>query len=553
MAITAEITPAAALEVVAEIALAKDAYMLAMDGMLAAGTAQEDLPTRAAWLASLEGEPGPPGTTGWAGIANKPAFGSAATQDAGAFATADQGGKADTALQDAGAFATAEQGGKADTALQELPTSFTAPMASNLVGDAGIGALPYMAGKDSTILLPPNTASSKQFLSQTGTGAAGAAPAWVNLAISDVSGAVGGWTRRTESSFAAVKGGRYIIDVSGGSITVGDISNPQDGDSYEFIVYGATTNYMAIVGTFTREESALPIVRRYKTATYSWHESLAQIPWEKKSGNFTPVKGGRYKITSSLTIAEGSTTGFMADDIYEFIIVNSAATVTIGTSTFTQASTSYIRRCSYGSTFESLPTLIGAYIYKTGTFTAEAGKDYLVVGSYVSVSDPSGSTGQSYTVVVAGSGSSAIIGGTTCYESCLPVVRRNTGSYVNGSYWVTVPFNVPTAYYYNGSQSSTFYPSLSNGLNHSVTPSSSGSWYLGAPMSGASDGKVLRVVVTGYWSGGNSIYFMSMYSVDSGGVGYISTPITLAANKKYYFEFTYLSSSWILTNHRGPF
>ena len=423
---------------------------------------------------------------------------------------------------------------------------------ANLIGDAGIGALPYMSGKDTTALLPPNTATSKKFLSQTGTGSAGQAPAWAELALGDVSGAVGGWQRVTSSSYVAVKGGRYILDVSAGGVTLSDISSPQDGDSFEFMVYSAGVTYAANVGGTARDESTASIVRRYVSQTSSWKESFTQVPWEKKTGNFTPMKGGRYKVTASLTIVEGSATGFTTDDIYEFVIVNSTSTVTIGSVTFTSSNVSTIRRCTGSTTsFESLPTLIGAYIYKTSYFTAEAGKGYLVVGSSVSVSDPSGSAGQSYTVVVAGSSSSATIGGTICYESSLPVVRRNTGVYANGSYWVNVPFTTPTAFYSAGSQASTWYPVLANGLSQTVTPSSSGSWTLGAPQSGASDGKVLKIYVTGY-SGGNSLYFSSLYMADSGGVGYISTPITLAANKKYYFEFTYLGSSWILTNHRGP-
>jgi len=205
------------------------------------------------------------------------------------------------------------------------------------------------------------------------------------------------------------------------------------------------------------------------------------------------------------------------------------------------------------TTWETLPIIIGAYLYKTSYFTAEVGKDYLVVGSGVSVSDPAGVAGNSYTVLVAGSGSSAIVGGTTCYESSLPVVRRHTGNYVNGSYWVTVPFNVPAGYYSNGGKASTFYPDLANGLNQTVSPISSGSWYLGAPVSGASDGKVMRILFSNTSGGSSTLGFMSLYTPDSGGAGYISTPITVANNKKYWFEFTYFSSTWMLTNHRGPF
>lgn len=58
-------------------------------------------------------------TTGsYTDLLNIPTLGTAAAQETTAFATAEQGLKADSALQDASAFATAAQGALADTALQ---------------------------------------------------------------------------------------------------------------------------------------------------------------------------------------------------------------------------------------------------------------------------------------------------------------------------------------------------------------------------------------------------------------------------------------------------
>ncbi|CAB4155083.1 hypothetical protein UFOVP653_70 [uncultured Caudovirales phage] len=68
-------------------------------------------------------------------------------------------------------------------------TATTATKATNVAGGNGttlLGSLPYQSGTDTTTLLSPNTSATKQFLSQTGTGTNGAAPAWNTISKSDV-------------------------------------------------------------------------------------------------------------------------------------------------------------------------------------------------------------------------------------------------------------------------------------------------------------------------------------------------------------------------------
>jgi hypothetical protein len=68
-------------------------------------------------------------------------------------------------------------------------TATTATKATNLAGGNGttlLGAIGYQSGTDTTTLLSPNTTASKLFLSQTGTGTNGAAPAWSAVSKSDV-------------------------------------------------------------------------------------------------------------------------------------------------------------------------------------------------------------------------------------------------------------------------------------------------------------------------------------------------------------------------------
>ena len=65
----------------------------------------------------------------------------------------------------------------------------SATKSSNLTGGNTttlLGAIPYQSGVDTTSILSPNTTAAKQFLTQTGTGANGAAPAWGALASGDI-------------------------------------------------------------------------------------------------------------------------------------------------------------------------------------------------------------------------------------------------------------------------------------------------------------------------------------------------------------------------------
>lgn len=67
--------------------------------------------------------------------------------------------------------------------------SATATKSTNLIGGNSttlLGALPYQSNTDTTSLLSPNTTTTKNFLSQTGTGTNGAAPSWSTVSKNDV-------------------------------------------------------------------------------------------------------------------------------------------------------------------------------------------------------------------------------------------------------------------------------------------------------------------------------------------------------------------------------
>jgi hypothetical protein len=65
----------------------------------------------------------------------------------------------------------------------------SAAKATNLIGGNNttqLGSIPYQSNSDVTTLLAPNTSTTKNFLTQTGTGTNGAAPSWGTVSASDV-------------------------------------------------------------------------------------------------------------------------------------------------------------------------------------------------------------------------------------------------------------------------------------------------------------------------------------------------------------------------------
>ena len=67
--------------------------------------------------------------------------------------------------------------------------SATATKSTNLIGGNSttfLGAIPYQSNTDTTTLLGPNTSTTKNFLSSTGTGVNGQAPSWSAISKSDV-------------------------------------------------------------------------------------------------------------------------------------------------------------------------------------------------------------------------------------------------------------------------------------------------------------------------------------------------------------------------------
>ena len=361
---------------------------------------------------------------------------------------------------------------------------------------------------------------------------------------------LGDWIYKSSySSFYAVKGGRYACDYG---CTVSDpMSSNSTGDMYEVMVVGSGSSGVYI-GSMYYYPSSIPVVRRY-TGSYWETVSAPSSGWIYKSSysSFYATKGGQYACDYGCTVNDpmsSNTTG----DMYEVMVVGSGSSgVYIGGMYYYPSSIPVVRRYT-GSYWETVSAPGSGWVYKSASFTAAKNGRYECYGNTLSVSDPpSGSTGDVYEVMVVGSASSAVVGGTTRYPSSLPVVRRYTGNYNNGTYWETVPSPVPaTAFYDANSQSSTFYPSQSNGMNQKFYPSSSGSFTLGSPMGTFNEGDTMTLLIYANY-GACSLSFMSIYIPST--FGNISTPVSLTSGKRYLLTLRYLNYSWQLTDIKGGY
>lgn len=65
-------------------------------------------------------------------------------------------------------------------------TSATSATTATNLASGVLGSLPYQSAAATTTLLPPNTSATRNFLRMTGTGSAGAAPAWDTVTKTDV-------------------------------------------------------------------------------------------------------------------------------------------------------------------------------------------------------------------------------------------------------------------------------------------------------------------------------------------------------------------------------
>lgn len=197
---------------------------------------------------------------------------------------------------------------------------------TNLIGGNSttlLGSIPYQSNTDTTTLLSPNTTTTKKYLAQTGTGTNGAAPAWSQPAVTEISsstagGAVystasalavtsagtSGQVLRSNGSFAPTweaqglfSGGRLTL-TSGIPVTTSDVTaattiyyTPYNGDK---ISLSDGTNWATY--TFTERSlllSGLTANRNYDVFLYNNNGTLTleSLVWNSLSDSNTRTTG----------------------------------------------------------------------------------------------------------------------------------------------------------------------------------------------------------------------------------------------------------------------
>jgi microcystin-dependent protein len=120
-------------------------------------------------------------------------------------------------------------------------TASTATKASNLTGGNSTtlyGAMPFQYGADSTALVAPNTTTTKKFLSMTGTGVNGAAPAW------DTAAAAG-----ANSDITSLSGLTTDLSVAQGGTGASTLTGVVHGNGTSALTAGAVALASEVSGT----------------------------------------------------------------------------------------------------------------------------------------------------------------------------------------------------------------------------------------------------------------------------------------------------------------
>lgn len=120
------------------------------------------------------------------------------------------------------------QGAVTDAQVPDTITINLSTKATNLVGGNNstlLGSIPYQSNTDTTTLLAPNVSTTKDFLTQTGSGINGAAPVWTTISASDLPSTLTGETITNSTldntDTITVKDANFTIQDDGGTTRQG--------------------------------------------------------------------------------------------------------------------------------------------------------------------------------------------------------------------------------------------------------------------------------------------------------------------------------------------
>ena len=157
-----------------------------------------------------------------------------------------------------------------------------------------VGDTLYASGTNTLAKLSPNTSTTRQYLGQTGTGSAGAAPTWSTLAAGDI----------TSGTLPTTYGGTGIS-----SYTAGDITYYASGTNLSKLGIGTNTYILTSTGSAPQwtDPSSITIgtATLATTATNLGSGALGDVPYQSSAGN-TSFLGANTTTTKKFMVETGT-------------------------------------------------------------------------------------------------------------------------------------------------------------------------------------------------------------------------------------------------------
>lgn len=221
-------------------------------------------------------------------------------------------------------------------------TTGSSSKATNLVGGnltTLLGSVPYQSNTDVTSLLSPNTTTTKNFFTQTGTGTNGAAPSWGTVTKTDVglsaveNTALSTWTGSTNiTTLGTIATGTVPLANTSGTLgetrggtnqttyTLGDILASSATNTLSKVAGNITTTKKFLTQTGNATVSALPSWGTIANTDVSGLGTLST-----QSGTFSGVSSGTNTGDQTITLTgnvTGSGTGSFATTISSNVVAN---------------------------------------------------------------------------------------------------------------------------------------------------------------------------------------------------------------------------------------
>lgn len=217
----------------------------------------------------------------------------------------------------------------------------SATTATNLASGV-LGSVPYQSAAGTTALLSPNTTTTKSFLRMTGTGAAGAAPAWDTIANADVPSALTGKTYNGLTLTAAATGFTVAGGTTSKTLTVSNTLTFSGTD-------GSTLN---IGAGGTLATGAFATIANYATLASPTFTGTPAAPTAAVDTNTTQIATTAYVVGQGYAkLASPTFTGTPA-----------APTAAVDTNTTQVATTAYV----VGQGYLKSATAASTYLALTG-------------------------------------------------------------------------------------------------------------------------------------------------------------------------------------------